>query len=717
MRRSALDDPNISDDRAMLATSLQYRFVKALLDFVWICCIATLVWSLVTFPTEQKLLLVPGTILIGVVALAVRLFVFPRIRTLGQLDWLTVATMLPWWIFKFALLLIHPEMAQGVGSILLYMTVAAIVIRDRWLFAGWIAATYSCYLAMRFAVGLPYSPVQSLHIWVLIPATTLLLRRAVASSFDAVFKENLERRATAARLQREQLKLAMVLQQAPLILCVLDADGNYLKSRGSGLSALGVEPDEIVGRNYRAIFADHPPVVQAIASALNGTHARAHARFGKSHYEIRYRPVQDPADGPEAVIGVGIEVTEQIQLAEREKQDERDLLHSQKLQSLATLAGGVAHDFNNYLTSIVSCCETLLRAESDAMKGATATIELIKSTALKAAGLSKQMLIYGGKDVSEDEQPGLLDLATILEGSKGLLEAQLPNHAEMKFSVDTENDLPVKANEVLLDQVILNVFKNSIDALPKSGGLVEISLEPFQMHLPIEGRVFGQIDSAVRYWQLECRDNGCGIAPDQLDCVLDLYYTTKSTGSGIGLAVTATIMQRFDGAIVISSERGVGTTVRLLLPIADEEHNSTHPKSDLPSIGDRKSRKIMLVDDNEAVLSSMAKMLRATGAETFEATSGEQAIDEMRRGNGVYDCIILDYSMPRMNGLETLQRIRALNDDTPVVMCSGFTLEIEGNADVQYQPELTLLKPCRLDQLLDAIDSITLFAQSLEADT
>jgi signal transduction histidine kinase/ActR/RegA family two-component response regulator len=686
--------------------SLQFQFVRTLLDVAWICCIPAAAWVLLAFSPEHKPLALAGIVFVAIFDGMLRFLALPKVKTLRQLDLLAMAALTPWWIMTIISLRFAPETGADTESVLMNMVVAAIIIGDRRAFAGWFIFTYGCYIATTFALQIPLTAHQSLFLWILIPAVTVLLRYAVASSFDAVFQEKIERDSANARFSSEQLKLTTVLKQAPLILCVIDAEGKYLKSRGSGLSALELKPDEVIGRHFRDVFTNHPGIAAAIESALNGVSARAHVRFGDSHYEIRYRPTGDSSDVPEAVIGVGIEVTEQVHLAEREKQDERDLLHSQKEQSLATLAGGVAHDFNNYLTSIIGCCEFLLRKPVFVDESDKETVTLIRSTALKAAGLSKQMLIYGGTDPTEDSPPQTLDLSTILNDSKTLLRTMTSGRAEMRFHFEPGKTYPVAANSVLLDQVILNVVKNSIDALPKKGGRIDISIEPFDSNCSVEGRVFGEIKPGITYWQIVCQDNGCGISPEQLNLVLDLYYTTKSTGSGIGLAVTATIMDKLDGAIVISSEVDAGTVVRLILPAVESPDDPPAAEVDA-SYFDQDKKRFLLVDDNDTVLAATAMMLRTTGAEVLEATSGEQAIQIIEGDRDDFDCILLDYSMPGLDGLETLQQIRAMKRDIPVILCSGYPLEINKANQLPHKPNATLLKPFRLDQILATVDSIS----------
>lgn len=367
--------------------------------------------------------------------------------------------------------------------------------------------------------------------------------------------------------------------------------------------------------------------------------------------------------------GVIVDITARIQAEEALRQ-------TQKLESLGVLAGGIAHDFNNLLTTILGNAEMLGRQLGSTPPAAAGYLEKIERTTRRLAELTRQMLAYSGRGKFTVAE---LDLNTIIAEMTDLLTVSTSKNVEVTYHLDP--NVPALDGDVTqIRQVVLNLLTNAAEAIgDQARGEVTIRTTPCNLtSADAEQHFPGQELPPGPYAQLEVSDSGCGMAPETLSKIFDPFFTTKFTGRGLGLAALRGIVHGHRGGIRIFSQQGEGTVFTLIFPASAHPHGATADVSRDPAVPRRSERKrlqALIVDDEEGLRTLMAEALREAGFDVLEAADGLQGVAEFRRHAGEIDIVILDLTMPKLNGDEALAQITALRPDACVILCSGYTKE------------------------------------------
>ena len=640
---------------------------------------------------------------IGFVVAILRFFVFPWIRQFHQLDIFSIAFLGPCWLGTLASVYVTPDQVSGIESLTILSTVASLIFFSvRFFILSYVTGLTTLWLT-RMYLHLPMDDYELLYGLILIPWLVYIIRYSVNTNLSQIVQYDAERKTIAGHLNSKQEQLSAILENSPLIMCVMDKEGVYVQSRGTGLEFLGLEQNEIVGQRYTEALAQYPDVVAAIDKAKSGKRSQVRAQLAPDVcFDVIYDAVKNNKDEVSGIIGVGIDVSSRVQMEQKERELERHLYQTQKEESLSTLAGGVAHDFNNYLMSIVGFCESL-ETESNGRLSPD-TVRLIKKTALQAAGISKQMLVYASKDPWPKDQTGPIDLVVFFNETQDLLQAVVPKNIELTINVPQIEEVWTNVDGALLQQSILNLVKNSIDSIGDHQGKIRICLTSPKNEFLEDGFSVGNIQTSEQYCEIRIMDSGCGIEPDLIPRIFDLYYSTKQAGYGIGLAVTASIIQKQGGLISCSSRPGIGTTIQLLLPTSSKPAESKSETTDTENFSQPKS--VLLVDDQKAVLMSISMMLESNGFRVYQASSGKSALEQIDELKDKIDCIILDFSMPQMNGMQLLKKIREARVDTPTIMCSGLPINYESSSADCCWPDATLAKPFRMRELCQTINRV-----------
>ncbi len=352
------------------------------------------------------------------------------------------------------------------------------------------------------------------------------------------------------------------------------------------------------------------------------------------------------------------------------KQAEQALLRTQRVESIGVLAGGIAHDFNNLLTAILGqtgIAMELVGPDSEAGDH----LEKALRASEKAATLTQQMLAYSGRG-KFTIRPVYLN--EVIQENLGILEAAMPK--QVRFQLHLDPDLPaVTGDPSQLQQVIMNLVINAAEAIGDQPGV--ITLRTRALHLeavdPLAWPLSGNSLGAGDYVWLEVADTGCGMAPEVRTRVFDPFFSTKSKGHGLGLSAVQGIIRAHRGGLGVDSLEGQGTTFRILLPAGSPDHPGA---SSLTGRGLGAEAKVVLViDDEDYMLEVVADTLDMEGHRALLAASGEEGLELLRQQGQRIDLVLLDLTMPGWGGVETFRRLRALDAELPVVLCSGFAQE------------------------------------------
>jgi two-component system, cell cycle sensor histidine kinase and response regulator CckA len=371
-------------------------------------------------------------------------------------------------------------------------------------------------------------------------------------------------------------------------------------------------------------------------------------------------PLLDETGRPRGAVGAFIDITGR-------KLAERRLRESQKLESLGLLAGGVAHDFNNLLVGVIgnaSLAQDMLPPDHPASE----LLERVVKTGEQAAHLTRQMLAYSGKGRFLVEA---LNLSTLIPDMSGLVRPSIPKKIALDLVV-TE-DLPaIEADRGQIQQVFMNLVLNAAEAIGGSEGLITVRTGVEN----VDARYIRRHPEAAElhpgdYVYLEVRDTGCGMDETTRAKIFDPFFTTKFAGRGLGLAAVAGIVRGHKGAIVVSSAPGKGSRFVALFPAAE-------PPVQEPPAASRTDRLrgvgvILVVDDEQVVRDMAKKALERRGYTVLLADSGLAAIDVLKRHPGTIALIVLDLSMPHMNGEEALPELRKIRPEVRIVISSGYS--------------------------------------------
>jgi len=381
---------------------------------------------------------------------------------------------------------------------------------------------------------------------------------------------------------------------------------------------------------------------------------------------------------------------------------ERRLQQAQKAESLGRMAGAIAHHYNNLLGAVMGNLEMAM-FELPADAGVRIYISEAMDASRRAAEISTQMLSYLGKAIGKRES---IDLVKFCTEALPLWQASLPGTARLK----TEFLIPkamIHADAVQLRQALTNLVINAGEAVCDRQGEVAVAVRLVPVEEIRAFRLYPP-DWASKDKQVACisvSDTGIGMEPAIFDKLFDPFFSTKFTGRGLGLAVVLGLIGAHGGAIAVESDPGKGSLFRVLLPLLEPDIQQPSLKTDAVVSGPVNDQSLILLVDDEPLMRKMTTaMLSHLGKAVVEASGGMEALEVFRRHSDRIRCVLLDFTMPGMNGWETLAAFRALRPDLPVVLVSGYDQNRVMAAEHSDQPCVFLHKPFRVAELREAIE-------------
>jgi len=347
----------------------------------------------------------------------------------------------------------------------------------------------------------------------------------------------------------------------------------------------------------------------------------------------------------------------------KRKQLEKRLRQAQKMEAIGTLAGGIAHEFNNMLGIILGNAELAI-ADVPEWNPAKHCLEDIRTASLRAADVVRQILSFARK-MPITYKP--LQISIIIKESLRLIRATIPKSIELRREVLCNSEM-ILSNPTEINQVFMNLCSNAVHAMEEETGILEVRLEATILN----DHSAAQYEdlTAGRYVKLTIKDTGEGMDPEIKDRIFDPYFTTKSVdkGSGMGLAVVFGIVKRHNGAIKIMSEVGQGTTAEVLLPVNDvPKETEVEESNNLPS----GTESILFVDDEPSLLKMAKQMLERQGYKVIEKISSTEALKLFREEPDKFDLVITDMAMPGMAGDRFVKEIMKIQPNIPIILCTG----------------------------------------------
>ena len=353
---------------------------------------------------------------------------------------------------------------------------------------------------------------------------------------------------------------------------------------------------------------------------------------------------------------------------EHQKNIEAKLQQSQKLESLGVLAGGIAHDFNNLLMGVLGHAEIAL-IELTPESPARGDLKNITTAALRAAELTKQMLAYSGKGKFVVEA---LNLSKLVEEMAHLLQVSISKNVVLKYNF-ADNLPTIEADASQIRQVVMNLIINASEAVGEESGVVTVSTSVIEAdHSYLSETYLDENLPEGYYVSLEVADTGCGMDEQTQQKIFDPFFTTKFTGRGLGLAAVLGIVRGHGGAMKIYSQPQRGTTFKVLFPASRQPvEESAGPSA--PEQEWRGSGVILVVDDEETVRIAAKIMLETRGFTVLTAEDGRAALEVFRSRIDEIVVVLLDLTMPHLDGEETFRELRRMRPDVRVILSSGYS--------------------------------------------
>ncbi len=469
-----------------------------------------------------------------------------------------------------------------------------------------------------------------------------------------------------------------LLESTTILVCVQDLDGRFLVWNKGAERMTEYPRDAVLGSSslLEVLFAEPADWERSRAILLKAARGEGAAQL---QFEIRSKsgrprtlacfskPILDVEGAPAGALILGVDITRQKRAEIDRRELEAQIQQTQKRESLAVMAGGIAHDFNNLLMGILGNASIVLEELPEETR-IRKNVTQIEKTARRAADLIRQMLAYSGKGRFVIET---LNLNIVLQDMLPLLTSALSKKAEL--ILDLAPNLPyMEGDASQLRQLIMNLAMNASEALEDRPGVITMRTGTMYCSKSYLGSTYLDDEHAEGdFVYFEITDTGCGMSEETQATLFDPFFSTKFTGRGLGLAAALGIIHGHRGAVKVDSKQGQGTSVRALFPYGTTIRSGA-PRTGTADAQDAPQSTVLVVDDEEAARLVAQEMLERTGYRVIAAADGCEGLQQYQKAPNAIDVVLLDLTMPHLDGEETFHRIRAIRQDARVVLTSGY---------------------------------------------
>lgn len=469
-------------------------------------------------------------------------------------------------------------------------------------------------------------------------------------------------------LKRAQEELAQstyvlkeIIESAPLAVAVVDDQGRYTQINRQFSVEYGYAPEDILGKPYSVIYADRQERLRLMRELRKQGEVLSRRAFMK-HKDGRVVPTRLSIRklwGPEGLLGsvaMGRNIADEVNLQKQMEQ-------VQKLEAVATLSGGLAHNFNNLLTVIMGLTNLML-GKIGFSHPFYSDLKEIELQVRAGRELIENLLTF-----TQDTRFEMRSLA-LNELIKGTVDIFARTHPDIELALDLAPDLPpVAADPGQLQQALMNLLINAWQAMPQGG---TISIRTREVTVAGWQDPVWQLDPGP-YASLAVTDNGVGIDKETLERIFEPLFTTKplGQGTGLGLASVSHITKQHRGAVLVDSQAGLGSTFTIYLPVSKSLPEVLPPEESKSSIIYGQGT-IMVVDDEPILRRVATRLLEKLGYKVILAADGKMAVETFGKRGPEIDLVLMDMIMPGMDGFQTVQKLRGLNPQVPIILCSGY---------------------------------------------
>ncbi|MCP3944497.1 MAG: transporter substrate-binding domain-containing protein [Desulfobacteraceae bacterium] len=503
-------------------------------------------------------------------------------------------------------------------------------------------------------------------------------------------------------LRESENKFRLIFEHAPLGILHFDNNGVITACNDNFVDIIGSSKKLLLGLN----MLDLPEIniVHALEKALKGSTAKFDGEYKSvtankvSQVRLVFNPVFSRTGVVEGGIGIIEDITASIQTKNEKEKLRIQLQQAQKMETIGTLAGGIAHDFNNILFPVMGHTEMLMQdiAEDSPFQD---SLKKIYSGTLRAKDLIQQILTFSRQ---ENREFILMKIQPIIKEALKLIRSSISATIEIKHDIQKDCG-KIKADPTQIHQVVMNLITNAYHAMEDAGGQLKVSLKEVQLG---ESDIITIDMMPGAYACLMIADTGKGIDKNLTQKIFDPFFTTKGKGqgTGMGLSVVHGIVESVGGTIQVYSELGFGTQFYIYFPIVKSFSEKKNIQIEEPiQYG---TEKILLIDDEKAILTMEKKMLKRLGYQVTSYASSLEALEAFRAAPDKFDLIITDMGMPNIPGDKLSAQLFKIRSDIPILLCTGFSKKISEEKAMSLGIKGFILKPVVLKDLSQKIREV-----------
>ncbi|HEY9625457.1 MAG TPA: PAS domain S-box protein [Crinalium sp.] len=569
---------------------------------------------------------------------------------------------------------------------------------------GWLQAIHPDDHAMIFAAWEAYGQGGSDRLpefrlltptgiirWISARVATMRSATGEVIGYVSTDEDITERKQAEQALRESEERLHTILDNSPAIMYLLDPQNRYLLLNRSYTERIGKMPEEVIGKSIYDVwpteiadgFNAKNKQVLATGQRLQFEETVPHGTDLHTYITAKF-PLCDATGAVYAICGISTDITEKKHL-------EAQAYRAQRMESLGTLASGIAHDLNNCLTPILAIAQLLRLKQPDLDEASREMLKVLEDSAKRGANMVKQILTFA-KGTNGDRVS--LQVASLLQDVVNVIQQTFPKSIAIRQNISDQPLGPVSADPTHLHQVLLNLCVNARDAMP-NGGTLTLAAKNFYVD-----ELFAQMNldaKAGHYVVMIVTDTGTGISAEVRDRIFDPFFTTKALGQGIGLGLSTAlgIVKSYGGFMQVFSQVGQGSQFKVYLPMME---GTTPESAQAEALLYGNGELVLIVDDDLAVQRTNQSLLESHHYTTLIASDGLEAIDLYTQHQQSIKVVLIDMMMPNMDGRATIRALHDINPAVKIIAISG--LSANQDAALTAGANTFLPKPYTLEDLL-----------------
>ncbi|MFA7383834.1 MAG: PAS domain S-box protein [Desulfurivibrionaceae bacterium] len=620
------------------------------------------------------------------------------------------------------------DIATGLSYFLIAAVLFYLVGKRRdlpyfWLFYLFAAFIAACGVTHFFAVWTIYVPsywaegmVKAVTALISISTALLLVpflpKIMALPNLSRALEENRrlnrELESQLGFLRKSEARFRSLVEATQDGIVIGDEQGNILSVNRAAAEMFGHENGELKGQ----------PLISLMPERYQARHLKGMANFiatGNSRYlgkplsfwgrrrdgdefPLELNISSWVAEGRINFGGIIRDVSERARLEEEKANLERQLRATQKMEAIGTLAGGIAHDFNNILVPIIAYTEIVAAKEAAGSEN-WQSLQAVLKAAHRAKELVKQILAFS-REREHEAIP--VQIVPLVKESLKLLQSSLPSTIEVVQQLEGDGGT-ILADPTQIHQVVMNLCTNAYYAMREQGGVLEVTLAEVKIGA---GDSAGHDLAPGAYLVLSVSDTGAGMDPATMERIFDPYFTTRKfgEGTGLGLAMVHGIVKKYGGDIRVYSEPGQGASFQVYFPVVGKAEKG--PDFIIGTLLAKGDERILLVDDELPIASSLQKMLEFHGYQVVMKTSSVEALAAFRLTPRDFDLVITDQTMPELTGEKLVLALKEIRPEIPVILCTGFSATIDEAKARDLGIDAFFMKPVLIKEITETIRSI-----------